>query len=265
MLIVVASGPFSSLILLVISAIAVLSRLSDSWLTSFWSSCAEVNFFFCLLGLVPNSRFAAVRNDAALFAALWKNDARAHEVFMCHQAIELSLRRIRPEDFPEPLLMDLASFAGRPYTRLMIARRMVEWAIDSGNIQLAGEWDRTALAASEFCGPRLANRALAESACFDVLFKDDLLTAGHKFAGVEFHELFPPPLAERARAARLVACALPDRAPAHILRAQYKLPLGNPYFNHERMLLDRLHTKALSALPLDGRPAESGFTASLPD
>jgi hypothetical protein len=167
-------------------------------------------------------------------------------MLMCHQAIELSLRGIRPEDYPQSLLEEFSRFQGRPYTSLMMARRMVEWAVDSGNIPLAAEWDRTALAAGVLCSPRLANRALAESACFDVLFRDDLRAASYKFAKVEFEELLPPSLAERARAARLVACHLPDRAPAHILRAQYHLPLGNPYYNYERMLLGQLHTKALS-------------------
>ena len=246
MMIVVASGPFVSLILLLASTSAALVGSSASWLTSFWSCCSEVNLFLFLLGLVPNGRFASVRNDSALFLALWRNSSDARDMFICHQAIELSRSGIRPEDFPQPLLMELADFEGRPYTRLVIARRMVEWAIDSGNIRLAGEWDQAALAAGDFCSPRLANRALAESACFDLVFKDDLPTAARKFAAVRFSELFPPPLAERSRAACLVARDLPDRAPAHILRAQYQLPLGNPYFNYERMWLDRLHSKALS-------------------
>ena len=79
-----------------------------------------------------------------------------------------------------------------------------------------------------------------------MLFREDPRAAVHKFAKVDFDELFPPALAERAQAARLIACGLPHRAPAHILRAQYHLPLGNPYHNYERMLLDKLHARALS-------------------
>jgi len=248
MMIVVASGPFASLLLLLASTCAALGGSSASELTSFWSCCSEVNLFLFLLGLVPNGRFSSVRNDSALFLALWRNNADARDMFVCHQAIELSLSGIRPDDFPESLLREWAAFEGRrPYTRLMIARRMVEWAVDSGNIQLAGEWDQAALAASRLCSPRLANRALAESACFDLVFNDDLPEAARKFAEVEFAGLFPPPLAERAMAAHLVARDLPHRAPAHILRAQYQLPLGNPYYNYERMWLGRLHSKALLA------------------
>jgi hypothetical protein len=248
MMMVVAAGPAVSLLFFLVAAVAALhgAKLDESWPTAFWSCCAEVNFFLFILGLVPNDRLAPIRNDAALFICLWRNDADALDMFMCHRAIELSLRGIRPDEFPQPLLAELAGFEGRPYTRLMVARRIVEWAVDSGEIKLAGEWDKAALAAGVNCSPRLANGALAESACFDVLFREDMRSAVHKFARVEFHELYPPSLAERSWAARLIACDLPHRAPAHILRAQYLLPLGNPYYNYERALLDKLHLKALS-------------------
>jgi hypothetical protein len=243
MMLVVLAGPVASWLFL---AVAV-SLAAGHDAVHFWSACAEVNFFLVMLGFIPNSRLAPIRNDAALFLALWKNADDAQDIFRCHQAIELGLRGIRPEDFPEPLLHELAAFEqGRPYTRLMVARRMVEWAVDSGHLELAREWDQEALEASAQCGPRSANRALAESACLDVGLRRDLVTACRKFAKVRFAELFPPSLAERAQAAYLVARHLPQQAPAHILRAQYQLPLGNPYYNFERMLLEQLHHLALA-------------------
>jgi hypothetical protein len=205
-----------------------------------------VNFLLFILGLVPNHRFATVRNDAALFLALWKNAGDAQDIFMCQQAIELALRRTKPEDYPEPLLAELISFSGRPYTRLMVARRMVEWAVDSGKATLASDWDHASLLLGEFCGPHLANLTLAESACFDVLFRDDRSAAARKFADVDFASLFPPYLAERAHAAHLLALGEPQLAPRHVIRAQYHLPLGNPYFHYERSLLDILHSQALT-------------------
>jgi hypothetical protein len=249
MLMVVGAGPAVSLLFLLAAASVALraplaADWAASWLTSFWSAAAEINFFLFILGLVPNGRAAAVPNDATLFLAVWENNEEAVDLFMCHQAIELALRRIRPQDYPSPLLRELANFECRPQTRLTVARRIVEWAADSGDIALAGEWDDCALAVSMNCTSRLANCALAESACFDVLFRQDLRSAVHKFAKVEFDELFPPPLAERARAARLVACGLPQRAEPHILRARNYLPPGNPYFDYERTLLDKLQSKA---------------------
>ena len=242
MMIVVAAGPFASLLFLWAS-----SQIAASAPTPFWNACAEVNLFLVILGLVPNSRSAAIRNDAALFLALWRNAADAQDIFRCHQAIELSLRRRRPEDFPQPLLQELANFSeGRPYTHLIVARRMIEWAVDCGHFQLARDWDQAALAASACCGSHLANQALAESACLDVLLREDVRAASRKFAKVQFAELFPPSLAERARAAYFVATHQHQRAHTHILRAQYQLPLGDPYYNFERMLLDQLHHQALA-------------------
>lgn len=243
MLAVVAAGPAVSFFLLIVSAVLAMSSVEP---VGFWSSCAEVNFFLVTLGLIPNHRLAAVRNDAALFLALWKNDTDALDMFRCHQAIELAFRGIRPDQFPEELLLELARFPGRPYTRLMVAQRMVEWAIDSGNLALASEWDRAALATSERCQRHLANRALAESACFDVLFRADFAAAKAKFAQVDFEPLFPPPMAERARAANWLAVELPEKAARHILRAQYQLPLGDGYYNFERLLLHELRMKALT-------------------
>lgn len=243
MMLVVLAGPAASLLFLGVAVSLAAGHHADR----FWSACAEVNFFLVMLGFIPNSRLAPIRNDASLFLALWKNAADARDIFRCHQAIELGLRGIRPEDFPLPLLQELATFEhSRPYTRLMVARRMVEWAVDSGHLQLAREWDQESLEVSAQCGPRSANRALAESACLDVALRRDPVTASRKFAKVRFAELFPPSLAERAQAAYLVARHLPQQAPAHILRAQYQLPLGNPYYNFERMLLEHLHLLALA-------------------
>lgn len=250
MMMVVAAGPMVSLLFLLAAAGAAAlghaAKTPESWLTTFWSSCAEVNFFLFVLGLVPNSRSAAARNDAALFLSLWKNDADAVDMFMSHQAADLTFRGMRPQDFPEPLLLELTNFRGRPYTSLIVARRMVEWAADSGNIVLASEWDQAALAAGANCSRRLANAALAESAFFDVLFREDMRSAVSKFTKVDFDELFPPALSERAWAARLIACGLPHRALTHILRAQGFLPPGNPYYQYESALLERLRGRALA-------------------
>jgi Zn-dependent protease len=250
---VVAAGPAATLILLMISASSALNNpglnAGGNWLAQFWSACAAVNFFLFVLGLIPNGRFANVRNDAALFLALYQNAADAVDMMVCHQAIELGLRGIRPQDYPEPLMLELAKFNGRPYTNLMVARRMLEWAADCGDIAMAGQWDQYVLSASEKCSPRLANVCLAESACFEVIFRNDMRAARRKFAEVDFDSLFPPALAERTQASRLIACDLPHWAPTHILQAQYHLPLGIPYYNYERMLLDKLHLKVLAQCP----------------
>jgi hypothetical protein len=187
-----------------------------------------------------------MRNDAALFLALKRNGADAQDMFRCHQAIDLPLRGTRPQDYPQALIVELSAFSGRPYTNLMVGRRLVEWAVDSDYIATAGSWDQYALAAGEKCGGDEANRALAESACFDLLFRGDARSARHRFAQVDFDSLFPPAFAERSKAARLIACDMPQRASKHILQGQYHLPTGIPYYEYERMLLAKLHDLALA-------------------
>jgi len=250
---VVLAGPIVTLLLFVLAARLALDShgagVDDRWFSQFWSCCAAVNFFLFVMGLIPNGRFAAVRNDAALFLALYQNGVDAIDMMVCHQAIELGLRGVRPQDYPEPLMLELAKFHGRPYTNLMVARRMVEWAVDCDDIKMADQWDQFALSASDQCSERLANVSLAESACFDVLFRNSMRSARRKFAETDFTSLFPPALAERAIAARLVACDLPHWAPTHILQAQYHLPLGIPYYSYERMLLEKLHNRVLSQCP----------------
>lgn len=246
MMVVVAAGPALSLFALCVTAVLSIAWPGTEAMNCFWSSCAEVNFFLFVLGLVPNGRSARIRNDAALFLVLCKNDVDAADMRVCHSAIELSLRHVRPEDYPQPLLSELTDFRGSPYTRLMVARRMVEWAIDSGHVEIAGEWEQSALDASKNCGAFWANLALAESACFDLLFRGNSQAAQRKLVEVDMNALFPPYLAERAQAALCLAAGKPEDAPGHVLRAQYQLPLGNTYYQYERRLLEKLHQKALA-------------------
>ena len=140
-----------------------------------------------------------------------------------------------------------SGFSGRPYTQLdggsahgRVGRRFRRYG-DGG---LRGI--NSTLSAGEKCGGDEANRALAESACFDLLFRGDPRSARHRFAQVDFESLFPPAFAERSKAARLIACDMPQRASKHILQGQYHLPAGIPYYEYERMLLAKLHNLALT-------------------
>jgi hypothetical protein len=78
-----------------------------------------------------------------------------------------------------------------------------------------------------------------------VLFRDDDAAARDKFRKVDFDALFPEYFAYRARAACLLANEQTAQVPAQVIRAQYALPRGLPYYDFERMLLCRLHLKAL--------------------
>jgi hypothetical protein len=131
---------------------------------------------------------------------------------------------------------------------LLAARTLTEWALESDDQVRASVWERRALEQSEQCDARLRNSALAASACFDVLFRDDSAAAREKFVKVNFDALFPKYFAYRARAVWLLANNRTEQVPAQVIRAQYALPLGLPYYDFERMLLGRLHLKALGVV-----------------
>jgi Zn-dependent protease len=249
MMVVVASGPAATLLAGVVSVCALASGEPRGWPTIFWSSFAQFNFFLFLLGLIPNGNKALLRNDATLFLALKRNALEAQEMRLYHQAAQLTIAGVRPCDYSGRFLRELAEWTGRADTNMLIAKTMMEWAIDCGDLSLADVWDRQALAQSLNCEPRQRNSVLAASACFDVLFRNDPAAARAKFAEVNFDSLFPPSFSYRARAACLLAGDRAARAPAQIIRAQYALPLGINYYNFDRMLLEKLHLKALSLLP----------------
>jgi hypothetical protein len=137
---------------------------------------------------------------------------------------------------------------GRPEAKLLIARTLTEWSLDSDDVTAADAWDRRALEQGERCDGRLRNSALAASGCFDVLFRGDIAAAHEKLRMVDFEALFPKHFAHRAKAAWLLANGRLAEVPAQVLRAQYALPLGLPYYDFERMLLGKLHLKALGVL-----------------
>jgi hypothetical protein len=196
--------------------------------------------------LIPNGESAKVRNDAALFLILQRDGPAARELELYHRLTQLRLAAIRPYNYPIILLASLNAAQWRAETNLLAARTMVERALDSDEVALAELWDKLALEQSKACDVQLRNTTLAASACFDVLFRWDYAAARGKFQEVDFNALFPAHLAYRARAAYLLSSGQAERAPAQIIRAQYGLPLGLPYYDFERMLLEKLHLRSLA-------------------
>jgi hypothetical protein len=249
MMIVVAAGPGATLLAGIAASFAAATGRPESWPTLFWSLLAQFNFFLFVLGLVPNGSQATVRNDATLFLTVMREGCEAEEIRLYHRVAQLTLEGLEPSYYPESLLRELATRRGRADFNVLSARTMTEWALDSGDLRLAEAWDRQALKQSEKCDARVRNAVLASSACFDLLFREDLEEAHRKLASVDTKALFPPSFAYRVSAARLLAEGKAADVPRQVIRAQYALPLGVPYYNFERKLLERLHLKALAALP----------------
>jgi len=244
MMLVVAAGPAATLVGLM-GAASVSMFQPAGWAGKFWSALTLFHFLLFVLGLVPNGESARTRNDARLFLALSRDGPAARELNLYHRLAQLRLAAIRPSDYPASLMSHAAQCSGRPEANLLIARTLTEWALDSDDQAHAGLWDRRALEQGEHCDARLRNSALAASGCFDVLFRNDVAAARDKLQKVDFDTLFPKYFAYRARAAWLLANDRLAEVPAQVIRAQYALPLGLPYYDFERRLLGRLHLKAL--------------------
>ncbi len=259
---VVAAGPAATLVTGIAAGCAVIFQPAGSPPPAFCAALAQLSFFISVLGLIPNGAKAASRNDASLFWTLFYNGPEAGELEVVYLIGQLKLHAIRPADYPRPLLDRLAiSRFRRSATKVLAARTIADWALDLGDMRTADLWDREALAQAAHCHPRLRNSALAASACFDVLFREDARSARAKLEKVDLDELFPLCFAHRVRAARLLAMGLAQRAPAEIIRAQYALPMGLSYYDFERMLLEKAHLQALAQAPLEQPQVRPEFFA----
>ena len=247
MLLVVAAGPVATLLMAAGAVwMAKESGTAGDWLGRVWGGLAEINLLLFVLGLIPNSAQAKVRNDARLFLTLCRHSSAAEEIWLYLWLTQMVLAGVRPQDYPEALTARLANWRGRPDSDLLFSEAMVRWAIDRDDLRLADTWDQRAAQLWADCQPNLRNSALAESACFDALFREDEETARSKFAQVDFETLFPPCFRHRAKATHLLVLGRSDRTSGEIIRAQFALPKDIPYYEYERKWLDRLHMKALT-------------------
>lgn len=245
MLLVVAAGPAATLL----TGIAAWSMLPDhaahAWASAFLGALTQFSFFIFVLGLIPNRPTARTRNDANLFSSLWRNTPEAQEILLYHLITQMQIAGLRPRDYPEHIIHQIAAAQGRPEARLLYANTIVLWAIDGGDVATADAWDRRALELSECCELRLQNLTLAKSACFDVLFRKDLMAGKRKFEEVEFGTVTPDWFRHRAQAAQCIATGNVSGALAEIRRAESLFPKRLPCYEFEKMLLEVLQRLAL--------------------
>ncbi len=245
MLLVVAAGPAATLLTGVVAGSLLLSGHFDGWTQCFLASLTELSFFLFVLGLVPNGSKAQVRNDASLCYSLSRNTAEAQGILLYQILTQMALAGIRPRDYPERLIRNLAAARSRPDMSLIYAHAIVLWAIDSGRILAAEAWEKRAAELSGLCDLRLQNLTLANSAFFDVLFRDNLASARSKFGDVSVEILSPPYLMHRIKAAYQLTVGNTAEALAEVHRAKFSFPKRLPYYEFERNLLQALHQKAI--------------------
>lgn len=248
-LVVVAGGPLATLASGLLAGMILFHCPSEGWPKTFLAAVTELSGFLFVLGLVPNGRTAKVRNDARLFAMFWNETPDAQEILLYHLLTQLELAGVRPRDYPTGLIHAMAAIEGRPESMLVYAHTIALWALDRGDIASAKAWDERALELSESYNTAGQQAILARSACFDVLFREDLSAARKKLAAIEIDALAPAWLRHRTEAVHWLLEENIGEALAEIARAQYAFPKQLPYYEFERMLLTGLHRKALAVRP----------------
>ncbi|MGA8029814.1 MAG: site-2 protease family protein [Bryobacteraceae bacterium] len=251
MLVVAAGGPTATLMMGIVSVLSLLRTQQNTWWSYFFAALTQFNFFIFVLGLISNGPDAKVRNDAQLFLSVLRNTAEAEEILLHHLVMQMTIAGVRPRDYPRDLIAKLAAAKGRPDVNSVFAYTIAMWAVDRGDPDTAAAWNQRMAELSQNCNPRLRNLMLARSACFAVLFEDDAAAAKMKFAGVKCGILSPEFFKHRAKAARWLAFGDIPRALAETYRAEGSFPQRLPYYEYEKMLLSRLHQKALAARPGD--------------
>ncbi|MBV9765237.1 MAG: M50 family metallopeptidase [Acidobacteriaceae bacterium] len=247
MLFVVAAGPAATFLTGLLAMLLLLLNPNEGWINSFFGALTQFSFFLFVLGLIPNSAEAQVRNDARLFISLCHNTPDAEEILLYHLVTQLSLTGFRPRDYPERLIRRIAIARSRPDASSVYAHTIVLWATDRGDLTTAVAWNCRMLELADCCEPRLRNLMRARSACFRLLLDDDISAVKSSFAEVNCEMLSPGWFMHKAKAARSLALGNTSEALAEVSRARFAFPKRLPYYEFERMLLSQIHRKALAA------------------
>jgi Zn-dependent protease len=248
---VVAAGPLMTLVTGLVAGAVLFYTSSGAWTKTFLGTLVELSCFLFVLGLIPNGRTAKVRNDARLFWIFWKDGWDAQEVFLYHLITLREIAGVRPREYPMGLIHAMACAQGRPDSMLVYALTITSWALDCGDIETAKAWDQRALELSTASNKMVQEATLARSACLDVLFRDDLDAAKRKLSGVDLEALAPACFRHRTKAIHALLESNIAEALEEISRARHSFPKRLPCFEFERMLLTRLHRKALALEPQD--------------
>jgi Peptidase family M50 len=250
MLVVVAAGPIATFV----TGFAVALLLhpvggEDNWLTWLLRAFVQVSFFIFVLGLVPNGKSLLNQNDAALLQSLWRNGPQADELFLYHLVLQQQRAGTRPRNYPLCLIYLLAHFEGRPDFMALFATTIASWAFDRNDAEIGGSWDRRALVLSAHCGFHSRNLVRVNSACFDIIYRQNLIASGAKIDKLDLNKIASPYLRHRAKAAANLAARQVPEALADIAAARFALPEHLQGAGVEYLFLGHLHAAALAVQP----------------
>jgi hypothetical protein len=244
MLLVVTGGPLATLGAFVVAACVIANSAPAMPVPLLWSALFQINLLLFVLGLIPNNANSRVRNDARLFLVLVKNDNYTEQIRLYHELMRLQIAGVRPSEYPRELISHLAKAHGNYDLMLFSASSIFRWALDSGQIAIADSWDVYANGLMQLAPLRLSGMMLAESAVFDLLYRNLPGSAARKLAEVKL-ETLPPWLRERAKATLQVAHGLREQAIATIAEARGILSPAVSYFQFEARLLDLIENRAI--------------------
>lgn len=246
MLFVVAAGPGATFLTALAAVLFIYTRIPNGWVLSLLTAFVQISFFIFFLGLVPNSPKARVQNDATLLLVLWQDGKAANEIFLYHMVLQLQMAGLEPRQFPLWLVELMATFQGRPDFMILYADMLATWAFDRGDMANGNAWDARALDLSTRGSLASRNASLANSACFDLVFRNDRESAKDKLAAIQVETILSPTLKHRTIAARNLALGRVARTLAEVANARYFLPNKVGMGGLECFLLKRLHAAAVS-------------------
>lgn len=237
---VIVAGPLATLVSALIALAVVPTLQPASWAHSFLGFLAQLSFLIFLLGLIPNGKYARMRNDAQLFWSILRNGTEAHATRLYHRLMRMHIEGIRPRDYPPELVEDMSRYRGRADLSLAFAGALTKWATDCRDFEMAHAWQQNAVRLLPAAASSQRNFARAEWACFALLIEDNPECARSVLSGVPPREIAPDWRRHRVRAAKYVAEGNVPAASREIGSALLCLPGGIPYSGFERDLLYRL-------------------------
>jgi hypothetical protein len=266
MMTVVVAGPLATL-LAGFASVFLLHAFGagDSWFIWLLRAFAQVSFFIFVLGLVPNQKSLLCQNDAALLLSLWRMEPQASELFLYHLVLQQQRMGVKPGHYPQSLIQLLTQFEGRPDFMAFFATTLACWAFDNDDAATGNSWDCRALKLSLLCGSYSRNLVMVNSACFDIIYRENLIAARTKLDSLDLTRIVSPYLRYRARAAVHVTAQQAPEALADIATARFALPKHLRDCGVEYVLLSHLHAATLTMRPADLRmKAQQAKMALLP-
>jgi hypothetical protein len=243
MLLVVAGGPLATACLFT-GAVWLFNKTGPAAQSAaLLAGLVEINLLLFVLGLVPNPRNSPVRNDARLFLTILENRKEAEQIKLYQRVTWLQVSGERPSAYPEELITRLAKSEGNYDLMLFAAHTLFMWALDTGKLALADSWDRHAMHMLSLRPLRIADCVMAESAFFDLCYRNLPASAIRKLSAARFQTL-PPALQKRAKAT--LEAAQNDWSEVNTIdSALHELRQDLPYGRFESELLASIKRRAI--------------------